>query len=259
MKKLLFLLLCLPMRGFGKNISLTDMSFTQSIIDFSIVVVGILLALFLNKLNGKRKKRKQIKNILSIISSNMNSDIKFIDKMLNHFMEQEYLIKDVIRGKITSSKKSNLNDKEIKFIEEFTGTFWKIPIEKRGYYLLKDVNIDCELKNDRLLTDIISLYDKLVKADDLVSKILENNLERNIRATLNRIPTDNMLKYFIEDFDETNCSNAMLDEQLKDKKYRIDVATHYSLIYKTHIRFVKEYKEAIEKMIKKINDTQNYS
>ena len=45
MKKGLLILLCLPMIGFGKNISLIDMSFTQIIIDFSVVVFGILFAL----------------------------------------------------------------------------------------------------------------------------------------------------------------------------------------------------------------------
>ncbi len=236
------------------------MAFTQIIIDFSVVVFGILLALFLNRLNAKRKKRKKIKNILSIISSNMSTDIKNIDKTLNHFEEHEHLLKDVVNGKTNSVKNSPLKENEIKFIQEFLGTFWKVPMEKRGYYLLKDVNIDYELKDDRLLTEIIYMYDNLLEALNLTNKIIENNLERSMMSTINRFPTDTLLKYFLNDFeDRDSIDYDMIDEQLKDKKFRINIALHHSLYYKSYLDLVKKWKIKLEEIIKKINDKKIYS
>ena len=236
------------------------MSFTQIIIDFSVVVFGILFALFLNRLNDKRKKEKKIKNILGIISSNMSTDIKNIDKALNHFEEHEHLLKDVINGKTNSVKNSPLKESEIKFIQEFIGTFWRIPMEKRGYYLLKDVNIDYELKDDRLLTEIIYMYDNLIDALNLTNKIIENNLERSMMSTINRLPADTLLKYFSNDFeDRDSIDYDRIDEQLKDKKYRINIALHHSLYYKSYLGMGKIWKIKLEEMIKKINDKKVYS
>ena len=44
----------------------------QAIIDFIIVVLGILFALFINKLNEKRNHTKRINNIMTIVISNFN-------------------------------------------------------------------------------------------------------------------------------------------------------------------------------------------
>ena len=236
------------------------MSFTQIIIDFSVVVFGILFALFLNRLNDKRKKEKKIKNILGIISSNMSTDIKSIDKMINHLEEHEHLVKDVVNGKIKSVKNSPLKDSEIKFIQEFIGSFWKISMEKRGYYLLKDVNIDYELKDDRLLTEIIDMYDNFIEGFNIISKIVENNIERSMMSTINRLPADTILKKFSNGLENINMINYdMIDEDLKDKKYRINIALHHSLYYKSYLGMVKKWKIKLEEMIKKINDKKVYS
>ena len=54
----------------------------QAIIDFIIVVLGILFALFLNRVNEKRKHKVRIHNIMNIVVVNMNRDLVGIKSIL---------------------------------------------------------------------------------------------------------------------------------------------------------------------------------
>ena len=56
----------------------------QAIIDFIIVVLGIIFALFLNRINEKRKHKKRIHSIMNIVVNNMNQDLAGIEWTLKH-------------------------------------------------------------------------------------------------------------------------------------------------------------------------------
>ena len=79
-------------------------------------------------------------------------------------------------------------------------------------------------------------------------------------STINRLPTDKILKYFSNSYEDRDAINYdMIDEDLKDKKYRINIALHHSLYYKSYLGMVKKWKIKLEEMIKKINDKKVYS
>ena len=50
----------------------------QALFDFIIVVLGILFALFLNRINEKRKHKKRIHSIMTIVVANMNQDLAYL-------------------------------------------------------------------------------------------------------------------------------------------------------------------------------------
>ena len=227
------------------------------VINFSVVVCGILVAFLIDRINDDKRKKKKIKRILEIVISNMKTDIKIIEKITTHLSKHEKLVKDMINGLLALD---NLDDDEKEFVTSFTGSAWRLAIDKRGYYLLKDGSIDYELQNDRLLTDIIQTYDRAFEGLSVLDKLIDNHLERSYLSTMNRHKADDILasyqKKFLNDEKMTKESffydETFLKLQLKDKNYRLEVAMHYTLVYRAYYRQINNYKSEIKKIIKKI-------
>ena len=70
----------------------------EIIIEFVVVLFGVLLALSINKINEKKNHRKRICSIMDIVIDNMTMDLKKIkrriilfedhSKLYNKFIEQ---------------------------------------------------------------------------------------------------------------------------------------------------------------------------
>tara|TARA_B100001250_G_scaffold101810_1_gene85705 strand:- start:3936 stop:4589 length:654 start_codon:yes stop_codon:yes gene_type:complete len=139
----------------------------QAIIDFIIVVLGILLALFINKLNEKRNHTKRINNIMTIVIKNMRSDLDTLDTLVGVMKSDDKLYQRYIDSK-------DLDDKlliDCKFlavsVQSFTPTV-------RGYNLLQDARVDFDFKHSELITDIVHHYN-----------VWKPSLKRNEFAILN--------------------------------------------------------------------------
>ena len=111
----------------------------QAIIDFIIVVLGIIFALFLNRINEKRKHKKRIHSIMNIVVNNMNQDLAGIEWTLKHIDHNLGLFNKL-------QKKILMGEEELKECMHFAIDYATFSISKRGYNLLKDARIDFEFK-----------------------------------------------------------------------------------------------------------------
>jgi len=146
----------------------------QAIIDFIIVVLGILFALFINKLNERRMHINRINNIMTIVIKDMENDISAIDRGV-----KSVDLANTLKCKYLESK--DIADELLincKMIPFHFNTF--VP-QSRGYNLLKDATVNFNFKNSDLITEILHFYDgslpHINSTQALILNIISNNTE----------------------------------------------------------------------------------
>tara|TARA_B110000459_G_C16381106_1_gene389871 strand:+ start:50 stop:700 length:651 start_codon:yes stop_codon:yes gene_type:complete len=150
----------------------------QALFDFIIVVLGILFALFLNRINEKRKHKKRIHSIMTIVVANMNKDLanlKWVIKDIDH--------KIGLFNKL--QKEILMSEEELKECMHFAIDYPTFVIAKRGYNLLNDARVDFEFKGSRLISRIILHYDMFMPMLERHDNLETNQAEENHRLFFN--------------------------------------------------------------------------
>lgn len=145
------------------------------ILDFIVVVLGILFALFLNRFNEIRKNKKRIHSIMNIIVDNMNADlssIQFFRKDIDH----KFALFDKLQ------KKSLMSEEELKECMLLATDYMVFGISRRGYNLLKDARIDFEFKNSELISTLAVRYDWYLSTQKMYDRLALNISEKNTRS-----------------------------------------------------------------------------
>jgi len=145
------------------------------IFDFIVVVLGILFALFLGKLNDKRKHKNRIHSIMNIISTNLNHDLSVVKRMIKD-IDHKFLLLDKLQ------KKSLMSEDELKECMLLATDYIHFDITKRGYNLLKDARVDFEFKNSVLISKIIGEYDAFLSLFKMHDRLALNISEKNTRS-----------------------------------------------------------------------------
>ena len=207
------------------------MHYVSFLIDFIIVFLGILFALFFDKINQKRSHKKRINNIMNIVKKDLINDLDSAEKVITN-IEKDILSKKVIDEEV-------LSDEEKKLSMTLTSVYPLFQISTRGFNLLKDAKVDFDFKDSDLITEIINLYDINLDIISSYSLYLRNNTERNFRS---------FTKYaWAVEFYKFEISDGYL-KFLKSTEYKSNLSYHYIFINGT-------WKNAISKYQKEIKDT----
>ena len=207
------------------------MNYISFLIDFIIVFLGILFALFFDKINQKRSHKKRINNIMDIVKKDLINDLESAEKIIKK-IEKDILSKKVIDEEV-------LSDEEKKLSMTLTSVYPLFQISTRGFNLLKDAKVDFDFKDSDLITEIINLYDINLDIISSYSLYLRNNTERNFRSFTKHPWAVEFYKFEISD--------GYL-KFLKSTEYKSNLSYHYIFINGT-------WKNAISKYQKEIKDT----
>jgi len=150
----------------------------QAIIDFIIVVLGILFAIFLSSINEKRKHKKRIHSIMNIVVANMNQDLARIEWTLKEIDHNLGLFNKL-------QKEILMSEEELKECMHLAIDYPTFNISKRGYNLLKDARIDFEFKGSELISRIILNYDIYLSILERHDNLETNQAEENHRLFFN--------------------------------------------------------------------------
>ena len=213
------------------------MQYVNFLIEFIIVFLGILCALFFDKINQKRSHKKRINNIMDIVKKDLVNDLENAEKIIKN-IQKNILYKKVINAEV-------LSDEEKKLSMHLTASYPLFQISTRGFNLLKDAKVDFDFKDSDLITEIINLYDINLDIINSYSLYLRNNTESNFRS---------FTKYsWAVKFYKFEISDGYL-EFLKSTEYKSRVSYHYVFIngsWKSAIsRFKNEIKETLPKIEK---------
>ena len=143
--------------------------------EIALIVVGVLVALFLNNLNTERSYKVSEIEILNEIKSNLNSSLAVFQRGVQ--TEMEYLKYNLLIMDYMDQKKPYSKELE----PAFGVYFWTIssnPISG-GYEFLKSKGIDL-VTNDSLRKNISEMFENEFSILKQENEVWANNLQQNI-------------------------------------------------------------------------------
>ena len=211
----------------------------EIIIEFVVVLFGVLCALSMNKINEKRNHSKRINNIMDIVVDNMTMDLEKIkrriilldahSKIYNKFIEQK-----------------NPNDDILMECEALPVSVPLFEITTRGYNLLKDARIDFEFKNSKLVTEITHFYKVWLIC--IVKTQEEVLMDLAVKNTKHR----SSFNWFHDVEINKNRSNQDFLEYLRTDDFKNRITYKYWVEATVLRRYLSGYREGIERLLEKI-------
>jgi hypothetical protein len=156
-----------------------------------LIVIGILLALYLNNINSEQKSKLVEIELLNELKSNINSSIKSFERTLE--WEREYLGYNLLILDYLDNKKP-FDDRLLK---PFATYFWTVssnPISG-GYTYLKSKGIDL-ITNDSLRKNLSVLFENEYLIIKEENQVWANNLQQNISYPYH---VSHFRRYFLKD------------------------------------------------------------
>ena len=191
--------------------------FFYAIGEITLIVIGILLALYLDNLNSEKKLRAVEIKILYELNSNLSSSIKSFERAIQ--AEQIYLENNLLILNFLDNNKPYDESLDNAF-----GTYyWTIssnPI-KGGYDYLKSKGIDL-IRNDSLRQNISYLFENEFPILKEENEVWANNLQQNISYPYH---VDHFRNYYSKDIDNDQGNNEYAKPNeynalLKDEKFK---------------------------------------
>tara|TARA_R110001632_G_scaffold43376_6_gene110052 strand:+ start:55494 stop:56207 length:714 start_codon:yes stop_codon:yes gene_type:complete len=200
-----------------------------------LVVLGILIAVYLNNWNEERKEAKELENILSIIKDDLENDIKEAKEVIQfeegkNNLYQRFFDEDLI----AKDYKENIRYRRLIF------GFKEISFNKRGFELLNNYKNSLEISNDVLITLILELY------SDRIEEVHADNALRNLDFEINYKYWKNQdwwSNYIREEIDD-----KFIDYALTSQDYKNRVASWHFITFKAFIPELEDFIKEAEKI-----------
>ncbi|MFY0603390.1 MAG: hypothetical protein JXQ93_05540 [Flavobacteriaceae bacterium] len=214
-----------------------------------LVVAGILIAVYINNVNEEKKHQKELENILSIIVSDLQDDIKEANQII---LSEE--IKESSYDKFFKNELTKEIYKSDYALRRLIFGFPEISFNKRGFYLLRD-NINIDSSQDSILIKIMNIYTHQideVKADDELRKI-------EFQETYSHFKSQKWWFDYIEGITKRDTFNSddFFEYVLKSEDYKNRVSSWYFInkfVFMPEIKvFVTEAQEIVD-LIKNQNE-----
>lgn len=206
-----------------------------------LVVIGILVAVYINNKNEERKHRNEIDNIFSIIEIDLINDIEEAESIIFSEEKKEKYYNLFINNKLTKE------DYEKKYIlRRLVFGYLEISFNKRGYNLLNE-HKSLDTSKDSLIIKTIELYTHRideVKADDQLREI-------EFKETFKYWKTQEWWEDYIMGFKDRDNFNSVkfIDYALNSKDYKNRVTTSRfinSFVFLPELKkFIKDAKEVL--------------
>lgn len=219
----------------------TSKYFKYAIGEIILVVIGILIALQINNWNESRKQKDTLNNIYATIKTDLQEDIKNIDRVISELepLEKHYL---AIVNK--TRKKEDFKNCDWCYIVNIG--FSDLKLRHNGFDLLLDYNKLNTNTNDVLSANLNKLYNDLandIKIDlDELTKDTDDYTETIVRS-----------KPWFTELTNGNYTDQFIEYALTDVAYRNYATMIHYIIFVKYIPDLKEFKAKGLEFIELIN------
>ncbi|MEO0582055.1 MAG: hypothetical protein AAF135_07535, partial [Bacteroidota bacterium] len=195
---------------------------TYAIGEVFLIVVGILLAMYINKLNQDYQYRKKIDNNLNRVYTELETNLQKTGRTIAAFQAKDSLIHRFMND---SLKKSDY--KENPLLAALIFNSLTLELEEEAYQNLVQLNISDNTYQDTLISslkEVYSLNTKIKVLNDKSSDFVYNLLLNQNTDVYDRFSYDGTL------------SDELIHHFLTSKKYRSDVSKYTSLAIGNQLR-----------------------
>ncbi|MCT4629018.1 hypothetical protein [Winogradskyella sp.] len=209
-----------------------------------LVMIGILLALYVNNLNEERKLKNSINANLRTIAYDMEADTLSAKNIIQFYKTNIENSNKIIKGEIT---KDNYTDciaclNLVTIYQPFT-------IQNKGFEQLKTLTELKGTKKDSLIADITRFY-------SVYTPLVEKNNNRMETIVMKNFSDFEKFPWFI-DLAQNKLTDEIISYFTESDDYKKRVASHRMLATINNLTITQKYKddatELIDRIYKRIN------
>ena len=222
----------------------TGKYFKYAIGEIILVVIGILIALYINNKNQDYQIENKTTILLKEVVKDLEMFIVVSNNQLDFYSKKQRIFDLILNDKLTYEDYSksvypNLTD----------ATTWYLGGGKR------------QVAYKNLITEINTIPDKYKSTVSVLSSFYDNKFNEDYTKLIENISIENEKKR-VNNFEwyssrvPDNENNEMINFMLNDFRYKNEAKYYYKLV-SHHIGFILKDKLRAQKIIKKINDVLN--
>jgi hypothetical protein len=142
--------------------SVTSSTVFLAVTELFMVVLGILLALYIDRWNSTKSFEKQFESTLRIVQQNLESDINNSDNVIAHFHSRDSLRHDVMMNKFNRE----YYEKGISYWQQVIVYYDQFQITDDGYNLLLEMKDEVPEKYAEVFLKVKDLYKTIPTIDE---------------------------------------------------------------------------------------------
>lgn len=208
--------------------------------EIALVMIGILLALYVNNLNEDRKLKKSINNTLRTISYDLEVDTLTANAIIKYYDANEKNSKKIINREITMD-----NYKECPECMSLVTIYQPFNIQTKGFEQLKHLMDERTTEKDSLIADITKFY-------SFFKPLIDKNNDRMETIVMKNFSDFEKKSWFV-DLTQRNMTDELIEYFVLSDDYRKKVASHSMLAVGNHSGITKLYKKGAKDFINRIN------
>lgn len=209
--------------------------------EIALVMIGILLALYVNNWNENRKQTNQLNAVLQTIKKDLVVDTTAASTIIDFYKENKRNSKKIITGEITMD-----NYKDCLQCLSLVSIYQPLNIQNKGYQQLKNFNSELNIANDSLIEDITKVYSTfspfIAKNNDMMESVVMKNFN------------DFEKHSWYLDMAQGKFTEEMIEYFVLSEDYKKRVASHIMLAAGNHLNIIEQYKVNAVALIERIED-----
>jgi len=143
-----------------------------------LVVIGILIALFINNWNENRKNQNQLTNIYKEIEINLKTDLSNIDAVIEEYEQLDLRLEKMVSDEYSNSLLDSITSDNYTDCIPCLGdinSYIPFEIQNKGLQLLNSFNGSNTLESKMLTNEIIQFYSISESINSILDKLEEES------------------------------------------------------------------------------------
>ncbi|MBE15843.1 MAG: DUF6090 family protein [Dokdonia sp.] len=211
-----------------------------------LVVIGILIALYINNWNEINKSKDQLNNIYSKVELNLKTDLSNINDIIKEYEQLDERLRTMVSEEYSNTLLNSINANNYADCIPCGGdiiSYIPFEIQDKGLELLKTFNDLNATAYKELSNEIIYFYSISETLDIVLNKLKEESF--------------NNIKYFEQfpwysDFMNGRFNPNTIDFFAKNEIYKNKVNTYRLLATQNYLSMLKYYQESATIVLEKI-------
>ena len=207
--------------------------------EIALVMIGILLALYVNNWNENRKLKSVINNTLSTISYDLEADTLSANTIIDFYKKNLEDSNRILNNEITPD-----NYMDCLNCFSLVTVYQPFSIQTKGFEQLKQLTDETNTQKDSLISDITRLY-------SVYTPIIDKNNDRMETIVMKNFYELEKFPWFI-DLATNKLSEEVIKYYTTSEDYKKRVASHRMLAVGNHLGATQKYKEDAIELINRI-------
>lgn len=205
-----------------------------------LIVIGISIAVYINDVVEQRNQEKLLNTILNTISSDLNTDIREVDIILDNYERQKSMFDFVL-----DSLEAGKSMKDCPSCPNIITRAIPFSIRNRGFQQLVNYKESTIENADSLVFDISNFYSSYQKLTEIVNQLILDDTNENLDyLKLNYV-------HFKDMFSTKDVADRM-DFFEGNYEFVNRVALREILTYSNHVQLLESYKRDSEGLLEDI-------